>query len=99
MATLEIDVLDTQLETLHEAKTSAVEERDHEPGRAVQFGEHGTDLVARQDDRDTNRAPGVDEIVEVPEGAFQHVFVQKEQGAECLVLGGGANVALNCQCR
>jgi hypothetical protein len=97
--TLEVDIFDAQFETLQKAQASAIEDRDHQPGSAVQLGEDCADFVASQNDGDTNRAFCVDEILEIPERFLQYVFVEKQQSAEGLILSGGAHASDHRQMR
>jgi hypothetical protein len=50
LVSVEVDVLDPELETLEEPQTGAVQERGDEPVRALELLEQSPDLWARQDD-------------------------------------------------
>ena len=47
---LEVDVLDSQATAFEQAQAGAIEKGGHEPGRAVQLGDHRAHLVAGEDD-------------------------------------------------
>ena len=49
--------------------------------------EHGADLVAGEDDRESFGALGADDTIQPGKVDFQHVPVKEQEGAERLVLG------------
>lgn len=71
-----------------------LEMRDEARG-PVEAGEDGLDVGRSQDDGKTHRAAGADDGAEGVERAAEDVAVEKEQGREGLVLGGGGGLLLH----
>jgi hypothetical protein len=83
-----VNVLDAQAQALHEAQASAVEQPGHQLVSARQVAQDAVNLVFSQDGGQAFGlfgASGVDGAVEV---LVEHVAVEKEQGAEGLLLDG-----------
>jgi hypothetical protein len=91
----EVDVLHAQTTAFQQAQPGAVEQNRHEPRHAVEPLEDGADLVARQHDGQMLGPLGPDDVVEPREVDAEHLAIQKEQGAQGLVLGGGGDLALH----
>ncbi len=97
LALLKIKVFDAQPETLGEAQAAAVEQLGHQ---LVGLGQLGDDPAGFSDGEDDGQmfgflgAKGVDGASEF---LAQDFPVEKEQGGEGLVLGGGGHVLLNGQ--
>jgi hypothetical protein len=82
---------------LQDAKAGAIEQARHETGHAGEPLEHGADLVAGEDDRESFGALGADETIQPGKVDFQHVPVKEQEGAECLVLGRRGDMAIDGQ--
>ena len=63
---LEVDVLDPHAEALEEPHSRAVEQRGHEPVKAAQMRQNGSDLFAGQDDGESDGLLGTDETAYPP---------------------------------
>src|SRR5262245_62755150 len=85
----EIDVLDTQATAFQQAEPRSVEKERHQARHAVELREDGPNFLAREDDRQPLRRLGAHQAVEPGQFDVEHLAVEKEQGAQRLVLGGG----------
>ncbi len=78
----EVDVLDAQAAALEQAQAGAVEQRGHQPRRAVAAGAStARDLVAREHDGSRGGALGAHELVEPRQLGPEDVAVQEQEGA------------------
>ena len=80
---------------LQDAKARAIEQARHETGHAVKPLEHGADLVAGEDDRESFGALGPHDTVQPGKVDVQHVPVKEQEGAERLVLGRRGDMAID----
>ena len=92
LATIEVDVLDAQPRALEQAQTGTVEQRGHEQRRASKWRENRRDFVPGEHQRAGGGALGADHVVETVHLASEHFAIEKQHGAEGLLLGGGADV-------
>lgn len=92
VAGLEVDVLDAKASAFQQAEAGPVEKSGHESVGALQSVEQGADLPHAEDDREGPGNPGPDEVVEGAEFLFEDFPVEKDQGAEGLILGRGADL-------
>ena len=93
----EVDVLDAQARTFEQAQAGAVEQQDQEVGDAAEVLQDGSDLVPGHDNRQVLRPPGTHHLVKPRQVLLEHHAVEKEQGRQRLVLGGGGDVPLDGQ--
>ena len=91
----EVDVLHAQATAFQQAQPRAVQQERHEPWHAVEPLEDGADLVPRQHDGQMQGPLGADDVVEPRKLDAEHLAVEKEQGAQGLVLGGGRDLVVN----
>src|SRR6185369_6203687 len=82
----EVDVLHTETAAFEESEPRAVEQRRHQPRRAVELCKDGTHLVAREDGRQATRRLGANEVVEPWEILPENLAIQEEESGERLVL-------------
>src|SRR5688500_1802173 len=66
---------------------------------AFELGEDQADLVAREHNGEAAGPVGADDAVNDAGRRLQNLFVEKEKSGEGLVLGGGADMAVNGQVR
>ncbi len=93
----EIDVLDPEAEAFHQPQTGAVEQAGHEEFLAVELGQDGADLGAREDDGQPSgplRPAGVDATFQRP---LEDDLIEEEQRAHRLVLGRCGDVLVDRQ--
>jgi hypothetical protein len=93
----EVDVLHAQAAALEHPEPRAIEQVRHQPGRAVKPLEKGPDLVAGEDDGQPLRPSGTHDVVQPWDLEVQDLPIEKQQGAQRLVLGGRGNVAIDGQ--
>jgi hypothetical protein len=86
LAQPEIDVLYAKPQTLQQSQTAPVEQLADQAVRTVELGEHGTDLVAGQDDRQSVRALGAHDLLQPGEFNLKYLLVEEQQGDEHPVL-------------
>jgi hypothetical protein len=91
LASLEIDVLDSELQRLDQAQATPVQKSAHDPVRATQAAEQRTGFATGEHDRQALGAFRVREIAEPRELPPQHDLVQEEQASQRLVLRGRAD--------
>ena len=82
----EVDVLDAQATALQHTQPGAVEETSQEAGSSVQPLHHRADLLAREDHGQPLGPLRAYDAVDPGQIDPQHVLVQEEQRAQCLVL-------------
>lgn len=56
------------------------------------MGQHGADLVAREDHRQPLGTPGPDQVTAVAEEPDEHLAIEEQEGAEGLILGIGGDL-------
>lgn len=95
----DIDVLRAQATALEQPQSGAVPQDRHEPRHSVEALEDGADLLARQEDGQMQGPLGPDDRVEPGQVDAEHLTVEKEQGAQGLVLGGGGDLPLHGEVR
>lgn len=91
----EVEILDAQAQTLHQAEAAAIEQLCHQLVGAVECSEHQARLGAGQDGREASGLPGAGSVDRLGEGLVEHLSVQEEQRAERLVLGRGGDMLLD----
>ena len=87
----ELDVLDAQGQAFVQPETAAVHEGRDQPEAAAKAAEHRADLLPRQDDRQAHGALGARGVGEAVQLPLEHCLEREQEGAEGLVLGGGAD--------
>ena len=87
-----VDVLHAQAATLQQAEAGAVEKKRHDPRYAGQLLQDRPGLLAGEHHGQILGALGPHDIIEPRQVHTEHVSIQEEQGAECLVLGGGSDL-------
>src|SRR5712692_9628459 len=85
----------TRRPALQQAQARAVQQDRHQPWHAIEPPEDGADLLARQHDRQVLGPLGPDDVVEPRQLDAEHVAIQKQQGAQRLVLGRGRDFVLD----
>lgn len=95
----EVDVLDPEPQTLHQAQSAAIEKFDHEPSGAGELGQDCARFFAGEDHRDVLRCLGALDILNQADLLPEHVLVEEQQGAERLILRGSTDLALDRQMR
>jgi hypothetical protein len=93
----EIDVLHPQTKALHQAQSRAVKQAGHEPFGVLQMRQHGFDFGASQDQGETSWAFGALDAFNLPQFLFEHLAIEEEQSAECLVLSRCGDVVMGGQ--
>ncbi|MBI2187338.1 MAG: hypothetical protein HYU37_09520 [Acidobacteria bacterium] len=92
---IEVEILDPKLETFFETEPGAVEQHHHQPLRAGELLEERADLVSVEHYRQPFRRTRPHNRWNVADGHRQHVFIEKQQRTECLILCGGADVLVD----
>src|SRR5437867_1534731 len=90
----EVHVLHPETGTLEQTQPCALEQDGHEPRRALELSDDGTNLLASQDDGEPFAALGADHVVKPGHLDLEDLTVEKQQGAQCLVLRRGRDVVL-----
>jgi hypothetical protein len=62
--TIEVEILDSEFETLLQSKAGAVQQRRHDPRRFVQLGQDGAHFVDAQHHRDVGRAVRMRHVID-----------------------------------
>jgi hypothetical protein len=75
----ELDVLDAESAALEDPQPGAVEQARHEVWHPVESVEHGTDLVAGKDDRETRGPLCAHDAIEPGKVDLQHVPVRNRR--------------------
>ena len=91
----DVDVFHAQPAALQQAEASTVEKKRHDPRHAGQLLQDRPGLLAGQDHGQVLGTLGPHDIVEPRQVHAEYVSVQEEQGAECLVLGGRGDAAID----
>jgi hypothetical protein len=90
----EVDVLHAEA-AFQQAKSRAVQQQRHEAWRAIEPLEDCTHLVTGERHGQMLRPLGPDDIVEPRELDAEHLAIEKEQGAQSVVLGRGRHFVVN----
>lgn len=96
---MKIDVFDAQSHTLHQSQAGAVEQAGHQPERAIEAAENRLDFGFCEDEGQLGRRFRVGNIAEPVQRLFENIFIEKQDGAEGLILGSGGDVAVDSQMR
>lgn len=81
-----IDIYDPQTGAFHESETGAVHQRPHQPWDPVKMSQNGLHFRLGQDDGAAARPLGADHAIEPRQLFLQDFFIQKEHGAQGLIL-------------
>ena len=92
-----IHILDSEPHALHQAQPGAREQTRHEGGHVTELGEHRVGFLTGKDRGETLRALRAFHIVQVWKRLFEDVPVQKQEGMQGAVLGGGGDLLVECQ--
>ncbi len=91
---VEIDILDAQAKAFHQAHARAIEQAGQQAHFALEQRQDSGHFVPRQDRRNPAPAGRTPDVVHPRQLHGQHLAVQKEKGAECLVVCGRRDLAL-----
>ena len=95
----EVDVLDAQAKALHQAKIGTIHQAHHEPHVRPHMAQDGSNLLSRQDDRKPLRPLRADDGAQVSQLSVEYVQVEKEKGAQRLILRGCCNSPIDGEVR
>jgi hypothetical protein len=95
LAQAEIDVLDAQADAFREAEAASVEELGHEAMGRREGVDEASDFGAAEDGGEAFGAAGANGVDGLIDGALEDVPEEEEECVECLVLGGGGDLALD----
>lgn len=98
-ALFEIQVLDSQAESLEQPQASAVEERGGQARRAMHAGKDRGDFGTGENDGDTDRAARAWHTVQCAERAPENIDIEEQERVQRLILRGGGNASLGGQVR
>lgn len=99
LSPFEVHILDAQAEALVEAEPAAVQQLGHEGELALEASDDAERFILRQHSRKAGRLLGPHASVDREvEGLLQNVAVQKQNGAQGLVLSGGGHVSDLAKC-
>ena len=87
-----IDILDSEPHAFHQAQPGAIEQPRHEGGHVAELGEHRVSFFTGEHRGKTLRALRTFHIVQVWKRLFEDVSVQKQEGMQGAVLGGGGDL-------
>ena len=91
----EVNILDAQAHTFHQAQAAAIEQFCHELRQAGHFGDDGHGFLVGEDDGEGLGFFGADGIRGDIHLDVKNVAVEEEDSAEGLVLGGGGDMTLD----
>lgn len=91
---VEVDVLHPEGEALVEAKAGAIEQLRNEAEGGLEVVEQAEHVTGREHRREVVRAAGSNEVVQRRDGQVEDPPVKEDDRTECLVVGGGGEVAL-----
>lgn len=91
---VEVDVLDAQRQSFHQAHAGAVEEASDEPDLSIKKCEEPVDLGDGEHGRDALLVLRPADFIKPGEVLAEDFLVEKEQGAEGLAMGGYRDLAL-----
>ena len=92
----EVNILDAEAEALDQAQAGAKDEFGDELVSSGESGDDSQGLFSGEDGRQVMRFFGSDDG-DVRQVYFEHVAVEKEDGAEGLVLGRGGDVFVHSE--
>ena len=95
LAAEEVHIVHSQAAALEQSETGAVEQRCHQGLDATERAQQRPDLFTTEHHGQPRRPFGPDDLVEPAEILVQHLAVEKEQGAEGLVLRGHADLRVD----
>jgi hypothetical protein len=85
----EVDVLDPEPETFPEPEAGPIHKTGHYPHAAFKAPEYGSGFLLGHDDRQALWPSGPNEIAQFADLAPEQATVEKQNGAQSLILGGG----------
>jgi hypothetical protein len=86
---------DSEAGALQQAQAGAVEQDRHEARHAVHPLRHGTDLFSGEHDGQPSRPLRPHDVVEPGQVLLEDIAIEKEDGAQGLVLGGRGKVLVD----
>ena len=93
-----VNVFDAQAHTFHDAQSAAVHDLSNEFICTAEVGDKAFDFIFGEDDWNSFGALGAKfgelEFIELD---VKDMTVEEEDGAECLILGGGGNLLFGCE--
>jgi hypothetical protein len=92
LVTSKIDILDSEPHAFHQAQPGAIEQPRHEGGHVTELGKHRVCCFTGKYHGETLRASRAFHIVQVWKRLFEDVPVQKQEGMQGAVLGGGGDL-------
>ena len=95
LARREVNMLHAQATAFQQPQPRAIEQDRHQPWDAIEALEDGADFLAGQHHGQMHGPLGPDDVVEPGQLEAEHLAVEKEQGAQGLVLGGSRDLPLN----
>ena len=84
---LEVEILDPQVQALGHSEASTVDQREVDPLGTLALGEHAPDLFRGENHGESPPMRRSHHRSKLPERAFEHVAIEKQQGAQRLILG------------
>jgi hypothetical protein len=82
----EIEILDSERQTLEQPESRAVQQRRHEPAGTLELPQNGAHLVLREDDRKPARSSRSDDLGEHGSAHAQDFAIQEDECIQGLVL-------------
>jgi hypothetical protein len=95
----EVDVLNTQPETLRQSETGAIEHQRDEVDIALELSEKGANFLAIEDDGQARRRSRANGRSDIAEWTLEHIVVEQHQCAQRLDLGRSRDLLLRCEIR
>lgn len=90
----EINVFHAQLQTFLQPQPRAIQESDDDPPDTIEELQDASDLVATEDDRHANRHASARHVFDRADVDVQRVAIQKQHGAERLILCRGTDASI-----
>ena len=90
---LEVDILDPQPHAFHQAHPRSIQQIGHQPMGSAQAIQHDLDFGVGQHDRQPLWSLGLLHVIQPRQFLVEDFFIEKQQGAASLVLGGCRHVA------
>src|SRR5262249_33674896 len=94
-----VEVFDSQVEAFQQAQAGAILQQRDQPVGAVELGDDALHFLGTQDKREALGPLGPHNAFDPARLDLQYPLVEEKQGAECLVLRGGAAVRADRQVR
>ena len=88
---VEVEALNAEVDALHQAQATAVEQQSDQTVRWLELSEDGLSLGVGEDDGDVAVAFGANHAIELAEFAAENVSEEEQEGIKNLVLGGGGH--------